>query len=76
MENLKQLSVKIDPETLEKIDAIASIGRSWKRNTIINGLLTAILKEADERDILKLMRSSIHGCRGLRITIEEFERPW
>lgn len=74
MENLKQLSVKIDPETLEKIDVIASKSSYWKRNTIINGLLTALLKETDERDILKLMRYSIYGRRGLRITIEEYER--
>lgn len=74
MENLKQLSVKIDPETLEKIDVIASKISNWKRNTIINGLLTALLKEIDERDILKLMRYSIYGRRGLRITIEEYER--
>lgn len=74
MENLKQLSVKIDPETLEKIDAIASKGRYWKRNTIINGLLTALLIEADERDIYKLIRYWKHGSTGLRITIEEYKR--
>lgn len=74
MENLKQLSVKIDPETLEKIDAIALRGRFWKRNTIINGLLTALLIEADERDIYKLIRYWKHGSTGLRITIEEYKR--
>lgn len=74
MENLKQLSVKIDPEALEKIDAIASRGRYWKRNTIINGLLTALLIEADERDIYKLIRYWKHGSTGLRITIEEYQR--
>lgn len=74
MENLKQLSVKIDPETLEKVDAIASKGRYWKRNTIINGILTALMIEADERDIYKLIRYWKHGSTGLRITIEEYQR--
>ena len=74
MENLKQLSVKIDPETLEKIDAIASRGRYWKRNTIINGILTALLIEANERDIYKLIRYWKHGHTGLKITIEEYQR--
>lgn len=74
MENLKQLSVKIDPETLDKIDAIASRGRYWKRNTIINGILTALLIEADERDINKLIRYWKHGKTGLKITIEEYTR--
>ena len=74
MENLKQLSVKVDPETLEKIDAIASKGRYWKRNTIINGILTALLIEADERDIYKLIKYWKHGSTGLRITIQEYKR--
>lgn len=74
MENLKQLSVKIDPETLDKIDAIASRGRYWKRNTIINGILTALLIEADERDIYKLIKYWKHGSEGLKITIEEYQR--
>lgn len=74
MENLKQLSVKIDPETLEKIDAIASRGRYWKRNTIINGLLTAIIMEADEREIDELLSYWKHGSTGLRITIEKYKR--
>lgn len=74
MENLKQLSVKIDPEALEKVDAIASKGRYWKRNTIINGILTALLIEADERDIYKLIKYWKHGSTGLRITIEEYQR--
>ena len=74
MENLKQLSVKIDPETLEKIDVIASEGRYWKRNTIINGILTALLIEADKRDIYKLIKYWKRGSTGLKITIEEYKR--
>ena len=74
MENLKQLSIKIDPETLEKIDKIVSKGRYWKRNTIINGILTALLIEADERDIYKLIKYWKHGSTGLRITIQEYKR--
>lgn len=74
MENLKQLSVKIDPETLEKIDAIASDGYYWKRNTIINAILTALLLEADKRDIYKLIKYWKHGSTGLKITIEEYKR--
>lgn len=74
MENLKQLSVKIDPETLEKIDTIAMKGRYWKRNTIINSVLTALLLEANERDIYKLIKYWKHGKTGLKITIEEYKR--
>ena len=74
MENLKQLSVKIDPETLEKIDAIVSKRGTWKRNAIINQVLTGLFMEADERDINKLLRYWKHGHTGLKITIEEYQR--
>lgn len=74
MENLKQISVKIDPETLEKIDAIAFNRVYWKRNTIINSVLTALLMEAEEREIYKLIKYWKHGSTGLKITIEEYKR--
>lgn len=74
MENLKQLSVKIEPETLEKIDAIASRLTFWKRNAVINTLLTTLLREADERDIDKLIKHRFSTRYGIKITIEEYEK--
>lgn len=71
MENLKQISAKIDKETLEKIDKLARYSFSYKRNTIINNILTAILFEADSHTIHLLLRYWRHGSTRLTITVKE-----
>lgn len=71
MENLKQLSVKIDPATLQKIDEFKGRYYSYKRNTIINNVLTAIFFNASPRDIDKLIRYWRHGNTKLNIEISE-----
>ena len=71
MENLKQLSVKIDPATLQKIDEFAGRYYYYKRNTIINNVLTAIFFNASPKDIDKLLRFWIHRGNKLKIEISE-----
>lgn len=71
MENLKQISVKIDPETLDKIDKFALRSYGYKRNTIINNILTAILFEADSRTIYLLLQYWRHGSTRLSITVKK-----
>jgi len=71
MENMKQISAKIDPETLDKIDKLALSSSFYKRNTIINNILTAILFEADSRTINLLLRYWRHGSIRLSITVKE-----
>lgn len=56
MENLKLISVKIDPKTLEKIDTIHKTHPYWKRNAIINGLLTAVVDAMDSGAIYDMVR--------------------
>jgi hypothetical protein len=56
MENLKLISVRIDPKTLEKIDTIQKVHYYWKRNTIINGLLTAVVDAMDAGAIYDMVR--------------------
>lgn len=56
MENLKQISVKIDPETLKKLDEIAIRAKYWKRNAIINSILTAIVDNCSYEDIMLLLQ--------------------
>lgn len=58
MKNLKLISVRIDPKTLEKIDAIHKVHNYWKRNAIINGLLTAVVDAMDSGAIYDMMRYS------------------
>ena len=56
MEKMKQISLKIDPATLEKIDEMARHFKWWKRNAIINQVLSAVLDECTADDILKMLR--------------------
>lgn len=56
MEKLKLISVRIDTETLKKIDAIGDGVRYWKRNTIINGILTAVVDAMDKKSLYNMMR--------------------
>lgn len=44
MENLKLISVRVDPETLRKIDDLAKRYDYYTRSSIINNLLGAVLK--------------------------------
>lgn len=56
MENLKLISVRIDPKTLEKIDTIHKVHHYWKRNAIINGLLTAVVDAMDSGALYDMIR--------------------
>ena len=55
-ENLKLISVRIDPETLDRIEAFVMEHRYWKRNAIINQVLTAVMNDFDERSIYDMTR--------------------
>ena len=57
-ENLQLISVRIDPDTLAKIEKFAARHSYWKRNTIINCLLTTIFQDFNERQIYDMVRRS------------------
>ena len=71
MENLKQLSVRIDPATLQKIDETVKQLHYYKRNSVINNILTALFFNADSYQIAKLIRYWRHGTIKLKIEISE-----
>ena len=50
-ENLQLISVRIDPDTVAKIEKFAARHSYWKRNTIINNVLMTIFQE-DQVEIL------------------------
>lgn len=56
MEKLKLISVRIDPETLRKIDNFCNSHYYWKRNTVINGLLTAVVDAMDRGTLYDMVR--------------------
>ena len=65
MENLKQISAKVDAQTIERIDAIAFKAKYWKRNAIINNILTAIVDSCDYDEIMLLVRYWKHDKQSL-----------
>lgn len=53
---LKPVSTRLDPETIDRIDAFCDKRRYWKRNTIINSILWAVMHDFDEREIYDMVR--------------------
>lgn len=69
-ENLVLVSCRIDPETLKKIEETQSRHHYWKRNTVINAILTAVFDNFTDRQIYDMVRY----CRQLQHeTKAEFE---
>lgn len=59
-DNLKQISAKIDPETIAKLERISEHHYYWKRNTIINGILTAVVDTFTDKEIYDMIRYNRH----------------
>lgn len=57
-ENLKLISVRIDPDTLEAIDKFCRDRRYWKRNGVINSILTAAVQCLPPNDLYDMARYS------------------
>lgn len=55
-ENLKPVSTRLDPETLKAIDQFVAKRHYWKRNTVINQVLTAVFTKFEESDIYDMVR--------------------
>lgn len=72
MEKLKQVSMKIEESTLHLADKETERSKYYKRNAILNGILTAVLHNADTETLFILYRWCIHGDKKLRITVDEY----
>lgn len=55
-ENLIPVSTRLDPETVAKIDMWLKRHTYWKRNTVINGILLAVVDNFDDRQIYDMVR--------------------
>ena len=55
-ENLQLISARLDTDTLAKIEKFAARHSYWKRNTIINCLLTTVFNDFNERQIYDMVR--------------------
>ena len=58
-ENLKLMSVRLDPETVKKIDEFCAKHQYWKRNAVINGVLVAVFKYFCPGDVYDMIRADL-----------------
>lgn len=54
--NLKLISCRIHPDTLDQIDDFSKDHRYWTRNTIINSVLGAVFRNFSKRQIYDMVR--------------------
>lgn len=75
MENLKLISVRLETSTIEKIDRFSNGSRYWKRNTIINTILTEVISQLSEGDLYKMMVHRYDRDKNLQISVQIVPKP-
>lgn len=70
MGKTKIISVRIDGDTLEEIHKFVVGKRYWKRNAVINSILTSLFMNANEEVIHKLVTWWKHSSTKLEISVE------
>lgn len=73
-ENLVLVSCRIDPETLEKIEKQVKRHYYWKRNTIINGILTAVMDNFSDQQVYDMIRYWRQGQNEVKAEFEIVKR--
>lgn len=70
MNKTKLISVRIDEDTLVEMQKFISTSRYWKRNAVINSILTSLFMNAEQEDIRKLVNWLKHSYDKLKISVE------
>jgi len=74
-ENLKPVSTRLDPETLKAIDQFVAKRPYWKRNTVINQVLTAVFKNFKEGEIYDMVRYEAYSYEDVECKFEIKSKP-
>lgn len=61
MKNLQLISVRLDPDDLEAIQKFCARHYYWKRNAVICGILSAVMKDFTEKQIYDMVRRNQFG---------------
>jgi len=69
MENLKQISAKIDAETLKRLDDLATKKKYCKRNSLINHILKSVVDGTSDYDIWKILQYWSNDKQEIKITV-------
>ena len=70
METKKLISVRLDPETLEKIDEFLKNRKYFTRSAIIDTLMSVIMKCTDDDTIWTMMTTSFPFEKGCTVRFE------
>lgn len=68
--NLKLLSVRIQPETLEKIEAFTKGHPYWNRNSVINNLLTTLFTDFTDKQLYDMARRHFFTKNEIKVEYE------
>lgn len=69
-ENLKLLSIRIDADTLRKIEEFSQKHTYWKRNAIINNVLTTLFQDFNEKQVYDMLRRQWYGKNQIKAEYE------
>lgn len=75
MENLKLISVRLEPDTIEKIDRFCQDRRYWKRNTVINAVLTEVFSRLSDKELWMMMEYRYRRASDLQISVQIVPKP-
>lgn len=70
MVNKSIISVRLDPDTLAKLDKLAQESRYYTRSSIINGILSAVVNCADQHSLNRMMSFSARWDQGTPIKFD------
>lgn len=65
---MKNYSIRLGSEEVQRLDALAKVHFYWKRSGIIRGILLAIFRALDDRQIYDLIRYGF-DCANIEVKI-------
>ncbi len=71
MANLELISVRLDPEALRAIEQLAVHHPYWKRNAIINQLLSTLVRCAGDQTIWNMLSVTFPYDKGYVVKFEQ-----
>lgn len=68
--NLKLMSVRLDPDTVERIEKWVAKHRYWNRNQVINNILTCVMNDFGDKAIYDMARRGFYRSNEVKATYE------
>lgn len=62
MKNLQLISVRLDPDDLEALSKFCQQHYYWKRNAVICGIISAVMRDFSEKQIYDMVRRNRFGA--------------